>query len=170
MSRLPPNIQINNELEFKFICHNSFTSKDRPDWRYEWYLLFENPTQLPCTASGCGREEKLLCDAKTTFDLFDEKLTMYRSRTAVKSKSARTRTRFSLHGLWLSLGINLNVIVPSAFCCQENRKTLGDIENDEPNVENGNRSITYENLKNIVGRFAQYVYAVDFHDLVTGMD
>ena len=95
---------------------------------------------------------------------------MYRSRAAVKSKSARTRTRFSLDGLWLSLGINLNVMVPSAFCCQENGKKKLQLKNDGPNVENGNRSITYKNLENIVGRFAQYIDAVDLDDLVAGMD
>jgi hypothetical protein len=34
----------------------------------------------------------------------------------------------------------------------------------------GDRSITYENLEDIVGRFAQYIDAVDLDDLVTGMD
>lgn len=45
---------------------------------------------------------------------------MYRSRDAVKSNRARTRTRFSLEGPWPSLGISLNVMVLSAFCCNEN--------------------------------------------------
>ena len=44
------------------------------------------------------------------------------------------------------------------------------LKNDGPNVENGNRSITYKNLENIVGRFAQYIDAVDLDDLVAGMD
>ena len=44
------------------------------------------------------------------------------------------------------------------------------MKNDGPNVENGNRSITYKNLENIVGRFAQYIDAVDLDDLVAGMD
>jgi hypothetical protein len=34
----------------------------------------------------------------------------------------------------------------------------------------GDRSITYENLEDIVGRFAQYIDAVDLDDLVAGMN
>jgi hypothetical protein len=59
-------------------------------------------------------------------------------------------------------------MVPSAFCCQENQKKLGVIENEK--WRKGNRSITYKNLENIVGRFAQYIDAVDLNDLVAGMD
>jgi hypothetical protein len=39
----------------------------------------------------------------------------------------------------------------------------------EPKTD-GDRSITYENLEDIVGRFAQYIDAVDLDDLVAGMD
>jgi hypothetical protein len=62
-------------------------------------------------------------------------------------------------------------MVPLAFCCQK-RKSEG-IEKlskrHEPKSD-GNRSITYKNLEEIVGRFAQYIDAVDLDDLVTGMD
>lgn len=55
------------------------------------------------------------------------------------------------------------------FAAKKIKKKL-QLKNDAPNVENGNRSITYKNLENIVGRFAQYIDAVDLDDLVAGMD
>lgn len=113
------------------------------------------------------------------------KLTMYRSRAAVKSNRARTRTRFSLDGRWLSLGINLKVIVPSAFCCRKRFKvqSMRTLTSFRPSLllpslclyiqlstEIKNRSIVYQNLKDVVRRFAQNINAVDFNHFVARMD